>query len=234
MRSLSEQTRSELGGSLSVLAMQKRDHEHLDRLLHQLELATEAERAPVLLRIHRLVFPHAFAEESVLWPMIRRHVGGGERMTLHVEQEHQEVNEIAVELQDPELSEPDRETRLRRLVAVLRDDVRDEEDVLLPRLQARMSTAALRRYGVAWWVVRRIAPTRPHPVVSRRPPGNAIAAVPLTVLDRARDRLDSWAVDRRPGATRAAAASRRLGAVAARVERGGPFRVGEHAATRRA
>ena len=47
----------------------------------------------------------------------------------------------------------------------------------------------LRRVGRQWELVRRISPTRPHPVVSRRPPGQVLSALPLTVLDRARDLL---------------------------------------------
>jgi hypothetical protein len=47
----------------------------------------------------------------------------------------------------------------------------------------------LRLIGWQWELVRRISPTRPHPVVSRRPPGQVLSALPLTVLDRARDLL---------------------------------------------
>lgn len=39
-------------------------------------------------------------------------------------------------------------------------------------------------------VIRRTAPTRPHPVVARRPPGNVLSALPLSVIDRTRDALD--------------------------------------------
>lgn len=73
---------------------------------------------------------------------------------------------------------------------VLGEDVRDEEDVLLPRLQEAVAPAQLRRLGVAWETVRRTAPTRPHPVVARRPPGNVAAAVPLAMIDRLRDGVD--------------------------------------------
>jgi hypothetical protein len=69
-------------------------------------------------------------------------------------------------------------------------------------------------------------PTRPHPVVSRRPPGNALAAVPLTLLDRGRDALDSGA-RRFPRLQRPASrTSDRLAAVAGRVEHAGPLRPG--------
>jgi hypothetical protein len=127
----------------------------------------------------------------------------------------------------------ERKDLLERLAEVLRQDVRDEEDELLPRLQEAVGPTRLRQLGLAWEVVRRTAPTRPHPVVSRRPPGNALAALPLTVLDRSRDALDGTARRSPRLQRRATDASRRLAAVADRVERLGVFRRGEHAETHR-
>ena len=37
------------------------------------------EQLPVLIDLYRLVFPHAFAEESVLWPVMRRVLPDGEQ-----------------------------------------------------------------------------------------------------------------------------------------------------------
>jgi hypothetical protein len=191
MRSVAEQSVAELGGRMSVLARQKSDHVQLDELLHRLRESSHEEQLPVLLDLYRLVFPHAFAEESVLWPVMRRVLPDGEELTLQVEQEHQEVNELVTRLEGLELGSPERQAALERLDEVLREDVRDEEDELFPRLQERVSQNQLRLLGIAWEVVSRIAPTRAHPIVARRPPGNVIAALPLTVLDRSRDRLDA-------------------------------------------
>ncbi len=91
MKSLAEQTVAELGGHKSVLSRQKRDHVELDRLLHRLSEVTPPEQGPVLRSIYRLVFPHAFAEESVLWPVVRRVLPDGHDLTLQVELEHQEI-----------------------------------------------------------------------------------------------------------------------------------------------
>lgn len=190
MKSLAEQSVTELGGRLSVLTRQKRDHVKLDRLLQLLEAAGPEQQDAVLRRIYRLVFPHAFAEESVLWPTLRRTLPDGPHLTLQIEQEHQEVNELVTSLEQLPVQSPERQATLRRLVEVLREDVRDEEDQLLPRLQAAASTSQLRRLGLAWELVRRIAPTRAHPVVARRPPGNVIAAAPLSIVDRLRDAVD--------------------------------------------
>jgi hemerythrin superfamily protein len=234
MRSLSQQQTEELGGPLSILTRQKRDHERLERLLDDLAgSAVGQEQAEVLHRIARLVFPHAFAEESVLWPELRRVLPDGEELTLRVELEHQEVNELWTSLETLAPSSSQRADIVARLAEVLREDVRDEEDELLPRLQEAVGRRRLQALGLAWEAVRRTAPTRPHPVVSRRPPGNAVAALPLTVLDRSRDVLDGLA-RRSPHLHGAAASSSgRLASLAGHVERWGLMRRGEDPSTKR-
>jgi hypothetical protein len=232
--SLADQDEYDLGGHLSVLVRQKRDHVELDRLLSELEASDIAHQSRVLRHLYRLVFPHAFAEEAVLWPVLRRVLPDGEALTLEVEREHQEVNELVTALESMPLDDPDRPSTVSRLVEVLRADVRDEEDVLLPRLQAAVSRAHLTGLGVAWEVVRRVSPTRAHPVVARRPPGNSLAALPLSVIDRLRDRLDHT-IQQDPGRDRPrlVAASQLFTALAHKVEEFPPLKRGEHPATHR-
>ncbi len=152
---------------------------------------------------------------------------------LQVEQEHQEVNELWTSLETLAPSSIERPAVLARLTEVLCEDVRDEEDELLPRLQRAVGRRRLQALGLAWEGVRRTTPTRPHPVVSRRPPGNVIAALPLTVLDRTRDVLDS--VARRSSQLHgpASSSSGRLASAAGRVERWGLLQRGEDASTKR-
>ncbi|WP_353612074.1 hemerythrin domain-containing protein [Mycobacterium sp. GA-1199] len=232
MQSLAEQTVAQLGGPHSVLARQKRDHIELDRLIESADTATGNDRAEYLTRLCRLVFPHAFAEESVLWPAIRRWVPEGEQLTLEIEREHQEINELFAELEKLDVDSPEHRQLWHRIVALLREDVRDEEDRLLPMLQQRMSPRALVALGWVWEATRRTSPTRPHPVVARRPPGNVAAAAPLTVLDRARDRLDRMS---RGSAGQLGGVSTSLSAALARVggmiERVPPLTRGEDPST---
>ena len=190
-RSIADQTEEELGGPGSVLVRQRRDHIELDRLLEELDGTTGRAQEDVLTRIDRLVFSHAFAEESVIWPAVRRALPDGEALTLAIEEEHQEVNELVAALEEGGLDDPQRPARLARLVQALQADVREEEDVLFPRLQEHLDVAELRRLGRRWDLVRRISPTRPHPTVSRRPPGNALSGLPLSLLDRTRDAVDA-------------------------------------------
>jgi hemerythrin superfamily protein len=227
--SVADQDTAQLGGPLSVLVRQKNDHLALNGLLEELERTSGEEQDAVLHRIDRLVFPHAFAEEAVLWPVMRRVLPDGEELTLEVEREHQEVNELVARLDRTGHDDPERSALLERLVEVLREDVRDEEDELFPRLQERVGRLELQLLGAAWEVVRRTAPTRAHPIVARRPPGNAVAAVPLSVLDRLRDAADAAA--RSGGGATARAISTRLGAIAEKVEHLPLLRRGEDAST---
>lgn len=234
LRSLAEQNTDQLGGRLSVLSRQKADHVRLEQLLTELSVTEPPEQRRVLLALYRLVFPHAFAEETVLWPVLRRVLPDGEALTQEVEQEHQEVNELVSRLETLTLTDPERNTLLERLAEVLREDVRDEEDQLLPRLQQEVGTARLQGLGLLWEVVRRIAPTRAHPVVARRRPGNVVAALPLTLIDRTRDNLERVALaSGQTASPKIILLDRRLRRAAQLVEQLPMMRSGDHPQTRR-
>ncbi len=187
-KTIGNQTVEELGGPDSVLARQRRDHTQMGRLMdHYGALDEGEEREGVLKDLIQLVFSHAFAEETVLWPAARRHVMGGERLTARVEEEHQQINDLTADIERLHPGDPEREDKVWRVFALIRQDIRDEEDQLLPALQDSLDASGLRRLGAAWEAVRKSAPTRPHPVVPRRPPGNALLGVPLSCYDRIRD-----------------------------------------------
>jgi hypothetical protein len=101
-----------------------------------------------------------------------------------------------------------------------------------PGCRRPVDTRTLRRLGVSWELVRRTAPTRTHPIVSRRPPGQTLSALPLSVTDRLRDGLDHVA-RRVPSPVRPAlvTASNGLGTVARRIEQLPPLRRGERPET---
>ncbi|AMW08632.1 cation-binding protein [Streptomyces qaidamensis] len=187
---IEEQTVEQLGGPSSVLARQRRDHAELDRLMERYRaFADSEERERVLKELAQLVFSHAFAEETVLWPAVRRSVTHGEELTSRVEEEHQQINDLVAGIERLSPGDPEREEKVERVFALIRQDIRDEEDLVLPKLQEALDDAQLRRLGTAWETVRRTAPTHPHAIVPRRPPGNALLGVPLSLYDRMRDGL---------------------------------------------
>ncbi|MFF5158313.1 hemerythrin domain-containing protein [Streptomyces sp. NPDC000348] len=186
--SISRQSADALGGSDSILMRQRRDHARLDTMISRCraEDVGEDELDDLWQDIVQLVFSHAFAEETVLWPILRRVAPDGEDLTRRVEAEHQAINELIARVErSPD--DPRRAEWIRQAFALIREDIRDEEDELLPHLRDAFDDRRLRRIGAAWEAVRATAPTRPHPGVPRRPPGNALRGVPLSVLDRLRD-----------------------------------------------
>ena len=233
MSSIADQATQDLGGRWSILERQRRDHVDLDRMLQKLPRTTGTAREVLVRRMCRLVFSHAFAEEAVLWPALRRLSPDGEELTARVEQEHQKITELVAQLDAAHRWDDGQDELLNRVVTLLRQDVRDEEDLLLPRLQQSLDHRQLQRLGLVWELVRRTAPTRAHPHVARRPVGNVLSALPLSVLDRARDSLDSLETRTGSGGP-VGTTSRALGAVAARVEMLPPLRRGERPETRTA
>jgi hypothetical protein len=234
MRSIAGQNVEELGGRSSILVRQKRDHIKLDCLLQCLAEVPPERQSGVLLEIYRLVFPHAFAEEAVLWPVVRRVLPHGQALTLQVEIEHQRINELVTRLESLSPGSLEHQQVLERVIGLLREDVRDEEDELLPSLQAKLTPGHLRMLGLAWEAVRFVAPTRAHPIVSRRPPGNVLSALPLALLDRCRDVVDAQ-LHQRPGIPTASTlrqASSALARMSHAVERLPGLESGEDPATR--
>lgn len=229
---VAEQTVEQLGGDGSLLVRQRKDHAALDGLLQEVARTDGTGQDEVLTRLGRLVFPHAYAEETVVWPVLRSVLPDGEELTLRNEQEHQRINELFSAL-DRTPPGPAREPLLTELDAMLRTDARDEEDLLLPRLQQALSAQQLRRLGRTWELVRRTAPTRPHAVVSRRPPGNVISGLPFALLDRSRDALDRTARAVPSLDAPCTAVSRALARVAGALEHVPPLTRGEHPSTSR-
>ncbi|WP_306297962.1 hemerythrin domain-containing protein [Streptomyces sp. 13-12-16] len=185
--SITRRDSAALGGDGSILMRQRRDHARLDTMMNRwLAGGTDEELDALWQDIVQLVFSHAFAEETVLWPLLRRVSPHGEELTGRVEEEHQAINDLVARVEKSP-DDPRRTEWIRQAFDLVRQDIRDEEDELLPRLRDEFGDRRLRRIGAVWEAVRATAPTRPHPGVPRRPPGNALRGVPLSVFDRLRD-----------------------------------------------
>ncbi|MFD0069556.1 hemerythrin domain-containing protein, partial [Streptomyces sp. NPDC127574] len=135
-RTIKEQTVEQMGGPDSVLTRQRRDHAAIDRLMNRYRsLSAGRGREHILREIIQRVFSHAFAEETVLWPVVRHSVPNGEELTGQVEEEHQEINDLVADIERRALTDPERLLQVEQAFEVIQEDIRDEEDDLLPRLQ---------------------------------------------------------------------------------------------------
>ncbi|GGQ40979.1 hypothetical protein GCM10010250_09110 [Streptomyces althioticus] len=176
--SISEQDADALGGDDSILMRQRRDHARLDAMMNRWlsEDLPPGELDALWLDIVQLVFSHAFAEETVLWPLLRRVSPDGEELTRQVEEEHQAINDLVARIESSP-DDPRRAEWIREAFALIRQDIRDEEDELLPRLRTvRRPQAAPCRRGVGGRTGDRpdpAAPGRPTAAAGQRAAGRA-------------------------------------------------------------
>ena len=195
LTSVADQSESERGGPGSILSRQSADHADFDALMHAYDAEPDADaRGRIVAELSERALRHAFAEETVLFPAYRKHLPGDrDELTTHIEGDHQQINEMLKDLQRADPRSAGYDAEVRRAFAVIRHDAHDEEDDLLPRLQQVASTEELQAIGAAWEAARIGSPTRPHPKVSRHPPGNVVAGAGLAVSDRVKDAFDSLA-----------------------------------------
>lgn len=176
----------------TIIDLQKRDHMLLDELLQRYERAHPIGRRDTFREIVNLVTTHAFAEETVLFPFSRRVMTSAEAITAEIESQHQRINELLKEMEQFAPGEAGFEVRAGELFPLLRADVRNEEDRLLVALEQHLDREELTRLGTTWVTAKRGAPNRAHPGISRRPPGNLLAAIPLFLVDRMRELIARW------------------------------------------
>jgi len=195
LTSVADQSETERGGPGSILSRQSADHAVLDEFMHAYDAEPDADaRGRIVAELGERALRHAFAEETVLFPAYRKHLPGDrDELTAHIEGDHQQINEMLKDLQRADPRSASYDAEVRRAFAVIRHDAHDEEDDLLPRLQQVAGPEELQAIGAAWEAARIGSPTRPHPKVSRRPPGNLVAGAGLAVSDRVKDAFDALA-----------------------------------------
>jgi hypothetical protein len=159
----------------------------LDQLITECEAAAGAEElADAVAELSHRALQHLFAEETVLLPACREHLGAaGVTWANSMDGTHRELHGLLTSLGGEEIG-PESALAVTQVIALLRSDAREEEDQLLPRLQAVLSAEDLRVLGAAWQAARRAAPfpaprrvSRPAARVNQAPRSfNGTAEVP--------------------------------------------------------
>lgn len=167
------------------------DHRTVEQLFHQFELASKTSavenQRDLAQRIVRDLSVHAAAEEQVLYPAIRRALDDGERLADDSTAEHAEIKQLLADLDGVQPDDDRFFPGFRRVMDLVRAHVADEEESLLPRLREAVGQDELYELADALVGAKRLAPTRPHPHPSSRPPGNIVVGAAGSLADRTRD-----------------------------------------------
>lgn len=162
------------------------DHAIVDRQFQHLE-ARRGNRRVLVDQISFELAIHAFAEETVLYP-IWPEIGMTDEHD-DAEHEHQQIKELLVVLGRTDPGDRDFEEALTRLMAVTRHHVHDEEDEELPEFRQKAGAGRMAELGEQFLAAKRQAPTRPHPHAPDEGISERIAGMLAKPLDHVRDVL---------------------------------------------
>ncbi|WP_216207389.1 hemerythrin domain-containing protein [Amycolatopsis aidingensis] len=167
------------------------DHRAVERVFTELESRSGSPQHRRDLADHVIaeLVRHSVAEEQYLYPAARKHLPNGEEIAEHEIAEHSEAERTMKELEDVQPTDPRFDQLLGQLMSDIRHHVEDEENDLLPKLQAACSEQELRELGEEVLRAKEIAPTRPHPSAPDTPPMNRILDPGAGLIDKIRDGL---------------------------------------------
>ncbi|MGW3495955.1 hemerythrin domain-containing protein [Streptomyces sp. NPDC001020] len=130
---------------------------------------------------------HSVAEEQYLYPAVREHVVGGDRMADKEVEDHSRVEKLLKQLEKTKTDDPQMRPLLQQLMEEVTTHVEDEENNLFPLLRQACSSETLDDLGEKIRRAKAMAPTRPHPAAPDTPPANKLLAPGAGLVDRARD-----------------------------------------------
>jgi acetyl esterase len=162
------------------------DHAIVERQFQHLE-AGRGNRRVLVDQISFELALHAFAEETVLYP-IWPEIGMTDEHD-DAEHEHQQIKELLVVLGRTEPGEPEFEEALSKLIGVVRHHVDDEENEELPEFRSKAGAERMAELGKKFLAAKRMAPTRPHPHAPDEGIAERIAGMLAKPLDMVRDML---------------------------------------------
>lgn len=162
------------------------DHRRIRALFGRLDTTPVDQREDLFREIVGELARHEAAEESIVHAATRD-IPGGEQIAQEVLAEEDRAEKLMAEMEklDPAGDE------FARAFARLRDDVLShadhEEREEFPRLRAHLDDERRREMANGFEMLKRMAPTRPHPRTPQEPGVRAAVGPIAGVFDRARD-----------------------------------------------
>jgi hemerythrin-like domain-containing protein len=175
-----------------VVDLLSADHREFDRIFTELEGLRGRSEPDALTRKRELVdevtiglVKHSVAEETQVYPRVEKQVDKGEAE--HSKEEHAEAEETMKRLERMDPDDPGFDGAVEELIREIRHHVEHEEGRMFVELRASFSRDELVDMAQKVEAVKKIAPTRAHPMTPNEP-GIRLAVGPVaSLLDHLRD-----------------------------------------------
>jgi hemerythrin superfamily protein len=167
------------------------DHREVEGVFQELENGASSPEYRRALADHVIaeLVRHSVAEEAYMYPAARDVLDNGDELVDHELEEHAEAEQVMKDLDGLDPTDPRFDELLTKLMGDIRHHIKDEEEDLLPKLQAACTADQLRDLGQKVIAAKVKAPTRPHPSAPDKPPANRILAPGMGLVDKMRDHL---------------------------------------------
>ena len=168
------------------------DHREFDRIFRELEQLFGRSGEEVLKRKRELVdevtiglVKHSVAEETQVYPRVEKQVDKDEAD--HSKEEHAEAEETMKRLERMDPGDPGFDDAVAELIREIRHHGEHEEGRMFAELRSQFSHQELVEMAQQVETVKKIAPTRAHPMTPNEP-GVRLAVGPVaSLLDHLRD-----------------------------------------------
>lgn len=137
---------------------------------------------------------HAALEEQLLYPVVRTSLPDGDSLVEEALREHREAKETLAELDKIDPEDHGFDVRVKTLIEEVDHHVREEEQEMFPKFRKSIERGTLVEIGDRMRMLKKIAPTRPHPHAPQTPPTNVVTGLIASVVDRVRDVRDRMPV----------------------------------------
>jgi hemerythrin superfamily protein len=171
-----------------VLVELTKDHDEMREMFAVLRGGVDAEQQEeTVRRLTVEVVKHSVAEETHLYPLMRKVLPNGNEVTDHEIEEHAEVEELLKKLEKLDPTDAEYHPTLNKVMDDLDHHARDEEANVFPELRSKLPQSDLVELGNKIRKTKKVAPTHPHPAAPDTPPWNKLAGPMAGLVDRARD-----------------------------------------------
>jgi hemerythrin superfamily protein len=169
-----------------ITALIEQDHEAIKERLLELENADSSNRAALFHELTTELIRHEVAEETVVYPAIRREPGGDDVADARLGEES-ETERLLAHMMRLDCRTEEFMGAVRDLRSTVLSHAASEEDQVLPLLRANDEGAYLSFLGQKFRGEKLAAPTHPHPHLPHSPIGNRLFGPLASFVDRMRD-----------------------------------------------
>jgi hemerythrin-like domain-containing protein len=180
------------GTQRDVVELLTADHRDFERIFQQLENLRGATDEQSVRRKRELVdevtiglVKHSVAEETQVYPEVEKKIDKGEAE--HSKHEHAEAEETMKRLERMDADDPGFDSAVAELIQEIRHHVEEEEGRMFTELRASFSQDELVKMAEKVDAVKKIAPTRAHPMTPNDAGVRTVLGPVASLLDHLRD-----------------------------------------------